>query len=83
MPHEAGRLVVNNIYRQVARLVRATLNAAADHKIDVSEGFDLSMQAIMLGSTITGMVRNLPPATAQDVWYVLEHGEWTLPTTEA
>lgn len=78
MAHEAGLHVVNNLYRQVAGLVRATLTATEDHKIDVSEGFDLSLRAMMLGSAVTAAVRSLPPDTVHDVWYVLEHGQWTL-----
>jgi hypothetical protein len=75
MAHEMAVATVNTIKMQLAQAVRAMVQALQDGKVTPAEGMQLSMQGMMLASSILTVVQGVDADTRQDILFVLEKGQ--------
>lgn len=79
MAYEEAVFVVNSLQKQLSGLARGIVTALADSKISAYEGMAVGMQGMQVATSIMTLMKDAPPEIRQDILYVLEHGEMTVP----
>lgn len=82
MAHEEAVAIVQSLHQQLAGFARGCVSALADRKVSAAEGMQLSMQALLLGSSMQALLQRATPTVRNDILWVLEHGRLTLPEEE-
>jgi imidazolonepropionase-like amidohydrolase len=77
MAREDALAMVNTLHAQLAGFARACVAAMTDGKITPMEGMQLSMQALVMGTTLTTLLQGTTPELRRDVLQILEHGYYT------
>lgn len=79
MAKEEAVMMVNTIKGGWATLARQIVTALKDGKISPIEGMQLGMQGLNAATMLASVFQGMDPALRDDLLYVLEHGQITLP----